>query len=190
VRNSVGNYTATLPSLTKTGGYIQITADSRYIQGSTPIPARCKTSGWTSDSSNTYVNISCFDSGGWAADEYYTLSYSIGEPFAYAAGTGANAAYEWADKPTDTTAYKPPAKYEYNSFGTGSMTAQNTGTGLYMAAIPGTPSFSTSTVLATAVGSDSSYCNVTGWLPITVACFAQGGTPVDTEFAATLQAVQ
>ena len=39
----------------------------------------------------------------------------------------------------------------------------------------------------TAYGADSSYCNSSGWYPINVSCYAQGGTPINEEFNVTYQ---
>jgi hypothetical protein len=35
--------------------------------------------------------------------------------------------------------------------------------------------------------SDSSYCNVTDWFPIAVACYAQGGAAINEEFDVNYQ---
>lgn len=76
IRIGTGSYTATIPGLTKRGGNVQVTA---YGNG----PARCKVSSWSSDQSGTNVNVLCFDSTNAAADEMFTLAYTIGEPMGY-----------------------------------------------------------------------------------------------------------
>jgi hypothetical protein len=184
--NGTGSYTVTLPGLTKTGGDVQVTAYNGFDTSSNP--ARCKVENWYNDTSNTYVNVLCFNSTGTAADEEFSLVFSLADPYAVRTPTTNYQAYEWADKPTHTTVYTASGAYNYSNFGTGKMTSQNVGTGAYEANIPGTlPSYSTSNVLVTGYGSDNSYCNVTDWFPISVACYAQGGTAINEEFDVSYQ---
>jgi hypothetical protein len=103
-------------------------------------------------------------------------------------GATAKAAYALANKPTLTSSYVPSAAYQYNGFGTGKLTVQRTAVGQYTVTIPGSPSFTTSTALVTAVGNNADYCNVMSWLPINVACFAPNGSPADSQFAVSFQA--
>jgi len=188
IRNSIGNYTATLPGLTKVAGDVHVTAANNG--GLTTTPMRCKTAGWGVDGTNTYVNVLCFDVNGAPADEPYSLLYSLDEPFAANNTATELAAYEWADNASDTSVYTPAAAYEFNTFRTGRMTSQNTASGQYTANIPGTLSYSNSNVLVTGYGSDNSYCNVTTWFPITVACYKQGGNPKNSQFDVSFQTSQ
>jgi hypothetical protein len=187
-RNGMGNYTASLPGYTKSGGEVLVTAVLGTFGSDHEF--RCKASGWSNANAVTTVNVRCFDSTGAAADSQFSLAYALGEPFAASTAKTAKAAYGWANMPSAATPYTLPAATRFNSFGTGALTAQNTGTGEYDVTIPGNPSFSSSIALATAHGTDNSYCDITTWLPIGVACYAQGGAPVDTQFDVAFQTAQ
>jgi hypothetical protein len=183
-----GKYTVTLPGFAKAGGDVQVTAvNGKDISTNA---ARCKTSGWTNSASATTVDVLCFNSAGAAADEEFSLAYALAEPFAVDTAATADATFEWANNPTDTTAYTPPASRQFNSFKTGSMTSQNYGTGQYIANPPGYLPETTQTVLVTGYGAGSDYCNAVGWLPVYVACYAQGGTPANSDFDVTYQTSQ
>jgi hypothetical protein len=186
-RHSAGNYTVTLPGLTKTGGNVQVTAyTSLYNE---PVPARCKVVEWSSGSSGTKVNVQCYNSGGLPADEYFSLLYSIGVPMAVTEGYAAKGAWAWANNAESTSAYRTDTTYQYNEFETGRLTSQKTGTGVYLVTIPGSLSYAPSLVLVTAYGGGANYCNVDGWSTsqISVNCFNAGGVESDTQFDVTLQ---
>jgi hypothetical protein len=188
VRNSTGNYTTNLPGLTKRGGSVLVTAVGG--RGNYDNPLRCKTSGWSANASGTQVNVLCFGPTGAATDAQFSLAYALFDPFAVEIPATAQGAYARADQPTQTNPYTPSPAFQFNSFSTGRLAARSTGTGQYSASIPGNLSYSSSIALATAVGSDSSYCNVTTWLPIGVACYGQGGNPIDSQFEAAFQTAQ
>ena len=183
VRNSVGNYTATLPGLTHAGGSVQVTA---YKGTET---SRCKVSHWYQNSSATFVYVLCFNSAGQAADEFFNLAYSEKESFGHTSSATARGAYVWANKPRDTSTYVPATTYQYNGLGTGSLTSVKTGKGQYTVSIPGPFAYNTSNVLVTGYDSTSDYCDVVGFGIGTakVACFAQGGARVDSDFDMAFQ---
>jgi hypothetical protein len=190
--DAYGQYTVFLPGLTKKGGTVQVTAwNGDEMPGG---GARCRTGGSFTSSSGTTVGVLCFDFGGEAGPEEFTLVYSLDEPLAETPGVTLNGAYAWANKPSETTVYTPPSAYNYNGFGTGKLTAQNTGTGRYAIGIPGSPNFSSSTVLLTTINTasntDSNYCNVGQLFPITVNCFKQDGKPINSAFIVNFQTAQ
>jgi hypothetical protein len=135
------------------------------------------------------VDVLCVDKTGAPFDNEFMLAYSIGLPLGFYGLGATQGAYALATKPESTKSYSTPATYSYNRFGTGALKAQKTGTGTYTVTIPGTISYSKSVALATAVGNSSNYCNVAGWThqTISVACFAQGGVPTDSQFSVTFQ---
>ena len=169
-RNGLGNYTVTLPGLTKVGGDVQ----ANCITGVSLSPG--KVSGWASVSSGTGVTILCFDKTGAPADEFFSFAYALNEPFGLKPSATSLGAYAWADQAASTSVYTPDTRYQYNGFGTGNLTAQKTGTGLYTVTIPGSISYKTSTVLVTAYGGGSNYCNVVNWAQhtINIGCYNHG----------------
>jgi hypothetical protein len=210
VRNGTGSYTASIPGLTKKGGNVQVTA-----YGS--VPARCKVSSWSSSESGTSANVLCFDGTGAAADEMFTLAYTIGVPmglwdYEHTRGypkdgdTGARhrmspvakptrgypkdgdtGAYAWADKPDHTKIYTPPRAFNYNGFGTGGLTVAWQRTGLYAVTLPGVKYLDAASVLVTANGDGNTTCSAGGYIPVDVNCFDQNGNPVDSEFSVLFQ---
>jgi hypothetical protein len=189
--NATGSYTVLLPGLTKVGGDVQVTAYNGY--DTTANPARCKVEFWGSGSSGTSINVLCFDSTGTAADEEFSLAFSLADPYAVGTPPTNYQAYAWTNNSTDTSVYTPDSIYNYSDFGTGLMTSQNTGTGSYTTAVPPTlPTYSSSNVLVTGYGSDNSYCNVVGWggglSEVEAACYAQGGALVNEDFDVSIQA--
>jgi hypothetical protein len=184
VRNGTGNYTATLPGLTTIGGDVQVTAYDAA--------ARCNVVDWGGVSGGTAVNIQCFDSSGAAADEYYDLAYALKSPFGLTSASHSKGAWAWANDDTDTNVYTPDKTYQYSGFRTGKLTAQEVATGEYAVTIPGNLSYSTSHVLVTTYNGSNDYCNIFDWSTSTmyVLCWAQGGTPVDSEFDVTFQTAE
>ena len=187
-RNGTGSYTALIPGLTKTGGNVQVTA---YGSG----PARCKLASWSAGQSGTSVSVLCFDATGAAADEMFTLMYTIGEPpglfpVRYA-GFGHTGAYVWANKPKNINVYTPPHAYNYNGFKTGPLTVQRNATGVYTLAVPEKTDFGIASMLVTAYGPTNSFCvaidGANEWNPAQVFCYDQQGNPTDSAFTATLQ---
>jgi hypothetical protein len=183
-RSAAGNYTVYIPGLASIHSSVQVTA----VGATNTSAARCKTDGWgTEAGTGSYVTVLCFDATGAAADETFTLAYAVEEPFGLVTATTTPGAWAWANNGTAKKAYPTEANYQYNGFITGRLTSQRSGIGSYTVQIPGTPSYSTSDVLVTAYGSDSSYCNSSGWYPINVSCYAQGGTPINEQFNAAYQ---
>ena len=178
-RSSTGVYEALLPGLDKVGGHVQVTA-----YGTTA--ARCKTSGWGSDSSGTSVGVRCFDATGAPSDQRFTLEYSRRLPTAFQTIASTKGVYAWASQPANPS-YFTSGPYSYNAFGTGKLTSTRDGKGLYRVSFDDPFSYSTSDVLVTAYGSDSNYCNSGGWTPLYVQCFKQGGAPVNAQFDVSYQ---
>ena len=183
VRHSVGNYTATLPGLTRNGGSVQVTA---FLGNAA---ARCKVSGLSSNSNATFVDVLCFNSSGQAADEAFDLAYSDRESFGHTNSATARGAYALTNKPLDKSSYTPTLAFQYNGFGTGNLAAIKDGKGIDTVSIPGDIAYSTSNVLVTSFDSTSNYCNVQNWSSSAIAinCYAQGGVPVDSKFYAAFQ---
>jgi hypothetical protein len=187
VRNSTGNYTATLPGLTATGGDVQVTALNPDTGTS-----RCKVASWSAASTGTTVNVHCYDETGAFDDSPFTLAYALDLPFGRAAtATSSEGAYALANNDTDTSVYTPSKSYNFSNFGTGYLKAQKTATGQYIVSVPGSLSYTSSLVLVTAEGGGSDYCNVESWNNTTnqifVDCYAQGGAAVDSKFDVAFQ---
>ena len=146
--NSQGNYTVKLPGLTKSTGDLQVTGAVGGGQGLT-VP-RCKLVDLSSSGDGTNLTVQCYGALGYKENETFSLAYSIGEPLGVAPGFKPLGAWALANNLTSTSIYTPID--QHNDFGTGHLTAQKTGTGTYTVTIPGTLSYTTSTVLVTAVG--------------------------------------
>jgi hypothetical protein len=174
VHNSAGNYSVTIPGLTKVGGDVQVTA-----YGTTP--ARCITTGWNSSSSGTRVGVQCYNSSGAAADEYFSLAYTIGLPFG-ADGSTTPGAYAWANMPESTSPYTPAPLYQIDTFSNGILMASKIGTGQYSVSLP--PSIVTSSNVLVTGYKGGGYCNVGAWSTrtIIVGCYSQGGSLLDSKF--------
>jgi hypothetical protein len=187
--DGAGTFTAFLPGLTSFGGDVQAVA---YDYNG---PTRCKADGWGSDSSGTTIKVLCLDVSGKPAYAIFYLTYALNEPFGSIPGTATRGAYAWVDEPGSTSVYTPDTDYQYNGFGTGSLTAQKTGVGRYTATIPGTISYKSSIALVTAytyLGDSyphTAYCNIAGWTiqTINVACYKQGGARTDAYFDVAFQ---
>lgn len=188
VRNSTGSYSVTIPGLESVHSDVQVTALSNVA------PARCKVGHWLSNGNGgTSINVLCFNSSGSAADEYYSLAYSVNEPFGLTSSATARGAWARANCDTCTTTYTPSAKYQYSGFATGKLTSVegSAGSHEYRVAIPGSLTFSHSHEMVTAYGDNSDYCNIDAWLPqtaeVNVACYAQGGAGANSDFGAVFQ---
>lgn len=179
-RSGPGAYTAHLPGLTKVGGHVQVSA-----YGWTA--ARCKVLSWGADVTGTDVEVRCFDASGAAADNKFTLEYSRRLPTAFLTSTTTKGAYAWASRPS-IASYTTSGPYSYNGMSVGKLTANQLGKGDYTVTIPGAFTYSRSSVLVTAFGSDSSYCNSTDLPSLHVVCFSQGGAPVNSRFDLSFQA--
>lgn len=180
VRNGVGSYTASLPGLTKTGGHVQVTAFG-------DIAGRCKVESWGQDEDGTRVDVRCFSDEGHPADRMFTLAYARNLPLAFVTTGTTSGLYGWASQPANDS-YRLSGPYSFNSWGAGKLTATQDGLGSYEVQADGVGSYSTSNVLVTAYGDKNTYCNVQSWLPATVKCFRQGGTPINSRFDLSFQA--
>jgi hypothetical protein len=192
VRNGTGSYTATIPGLTKKGGNVQVTAYGKN-------PARCKVSDWSASDSGTSANVLCFDGTGVAADEKFTLAYTIGVPmglwnYKHDKGNthyGDSGAYAWADQPDNTKTYRPPHAFNYNGFDTGRLTVAWQQTGNYLVTLRGVEDLGAAGILVTANGDGNTTCSAgntnEGYNPVEVNCFDQNANPVDSEFSVLFQ---
>jgi len=188
VQFNTATYTVTLPGLTKLGGNAQVVGTRETIISTIP---RCKLLDFGTGASSETVTVQCYGSlGARTKDILFYLAYAVGEPLGVTGNSGTlGGAWAFVNDPTSTTAYEPISHYQFNGFGTGRLKAQKTGTGLYTVTIPGTLNYSSSVALVTAVGADNAYCNLVGWTngTINVACFKQGGMPVDSRFNLSFQ---
>ncbi len=176
------NYTVTFPGLTKLIGNAQVT----------PVffRERCKVVSWGVVSGGTIVTVQCYNYLDAPFRSEFDLAYSVGEPLGYLPGVGTfGGAFAYANDLTSTNVYTPLLNHQFNGFGTGHLTAQKTGTGLYTVTIPGTLNYTSSTALVTATGTGNGYCNLAGWTnsAINVACYKQGGVPADSRFEVSFQ---
>jgi len=183
-RNGTGSYTANLPGLTKRGGTVLVTA-----YGTTA--AHCQVMNWISGSSGTNVDVTCTDATGAAADEEFSLVYSINETAGYGPGS-ANGGAIWASNETKTAPYNVSGKYSIAIDGE-EMTAQRIAKGRYAWTMTVEPTWTSSTVLVTAYNAPGNYCSVDGWnsnsttTTVYVNCFDAAGMPANTRFTATFQ---
>jgi hypothetical protein len=188
IQYGTGTFTVTLPGLTKLGGNAQVVGTRETIRSTIP---RCKLLDFGTGASSETVTVQCYGSlGARTTDIFFYLAYAVGEPLGVTGNSGTlGGAWAFVNDPTSTTAYEPISHYQFNGFGTGRLKAQKSGTGLYTVTIPGTLNYSSSVALVTAVGADNAYCNLVGWTngTINVACFKQGGVPVDSRFNLSFQ---
>jgi len=183
-RDGTGSYTATLPGLDANGGTVVVTA-----LGSTA--AHCQVTDWTGGSSGTTINVNCTDATGVAADEEFTLAYSIAETVGFAPGSG-NGGAIWASKDKDATPYDVSTRYSIAIDGE-EMLAQRLANGSYAWTMNVENTWISSTVLVTAYDAPGSHCSALEWTStstlttVYVNCFDAAGTPADTRFTATFQ---
>jgi hypothetical protein len=180
-----------LAGLTNPGGVVHVTTYISNLSSGNIVPARCNATDWHADTTGTTVHVACVDKNGAPINNVFMLSYSYGATMGLYSIGGTNlGAYTVGTQPTQTKRYHPGDHFQYNSFGTGPLPIQRTGTGLYTVSVPGTLSYSTSTVLVDAIGPAGVYCNLADWsgaATFHVACFAQGGVPTDSKFGLTFQ---
>jgi hypothetical protein len=183
-RSGAGTYTANLPGLTRIGGTVIVTAYGGA-------PAHCQVTNWTGGSSGTDVNVNCTDATGVAADEYFTLVYSIFETAGYSPGS-ANGGAIWASKDKDGTPYDVSTRYSIPIDGE-EMLAQRIGRGRYVWSMNVEDTWASSTVIVTAYGAPGNYCSTNYWTStsiettVYVNCFNAAGVSADTRFTATFQ---
>ena len=183
-RSSVGNYTANLPGLNRSGGTVLVGSFGSA-------PAHCQVTDWGGGSSGTNVGVNCTDGTGTAADEYFTLVYSIDATAGYGVNSFDGGAI-WARNDTTKTPYDVSTRYSKNIDGE-EMTAQRIGKGRYQWTMNVEPQWTSSTVLVTAYGAPGSYCSTDEWLSnseytsVYVNCFDATGAPSNTRFTATFQ---
>lgn len=192
IRKGTGLYTVTLPNLTKTGGQVLVTPYLTSLdKNNNWIPARCTALDWSAGSAGTTVDVACVDKTGAPVDNNFELAYTFGATLgAYGFSGGNVGAFTYANRPTYTRSYNAPGYYQYNGFHTGAPMIQRTGAGTYTVTVPGTLSYSSSTMLVSAVGPAGTYCNLAAaWTGATasVACYTQGGVPTDSKFNLTFQ---
>lgn len=172
-RSGVGQYMATFPGVSLSGGSVEVTA---YGSGS----EYCKVASWGNDT----VWVNCFDSSGAPADTYYTLNFTDQSP-----GGTMSYQYAWADQPSADN-YTPSGYYQKGFInrecGTdaGTVTISRNGVGSYTAFLP-VLSPTGSSVKVTAYGWANETCKVVGWYgsgdgtAVNIACFDPSGNPVD-----------
>jgi hypothetical protein len=176
VRNGTGNYTVTFPGFAgqgNEGGNPQVSSSG---SNST---AKCKVGSWGSSWLAMTVNIRCHGTNGAAIDSEFNLQYQ--------ANTGTatfDQGYVWANQPFSSS-YNPPTPRSWNSKG-GTNTITRSGLGRYMVTFPNLV-VSGGNVQVTAYGTNSDYCNVTGWggTVVQVACFNRFGLATDSQFTAS-----
>lgn len=184
IRNSTGNYAATLPGLTRVGGTVIVTAYGGA-------PAHCQVSSWSGGSSGTTVYVTCTNGSGVATDEEFSLVYSIFEVAGYGPGSG-NGGAIWASKDKDNNPYDVSTRYSIAIDGE-EMLAQRIGKGSYTWTMNVEDTWTSSAVIVTAYGSPGNYCTTDYWssssttTTVYVHCFSATGAPADTPFTATFQ---
>jgi hypothetical protein len=118
---------------------------------------------------------------------FAVLTTMAGSLFAARAAQAAGG-FVWSSSLSGTSTYSANGQYSYNSAG-GSITVTRMPNmiGRYRVTFGGLPIVGGNAQVM-AYGSGSEYCNVVSWstTDVNVQCFAQGGTPVDTFFVASL----
>jgi hypothetical protein len=112
---------------------------------------------------------------------------AIGLAWALTAPVPAMAAGGWAWAPNPSMdSYSAPPNYSFNSSG-GAIVISRYTQGLYTVLFEGL-SVGAGNAQVTAYGAGNEYCNLMSWgsNAVNVACFAQGGAPVDTRFVVSL----
>jgi hypothetical protein len=171
VNLSTGSYRVEFPGIGQANGNVQVNA----YGGSN---ARCKVSSWGPSGSQLNVNVVCHTASGSLTNTQFVVKYHRG------ASTDLGG-YVWANQPT-TASYTAPSSYSWNS-AAGSNTIQREGTGLYAVSLAGLTGTG-GNALVTAYGSGPEHCKVRGWgsnsegTVVRVACFAAGGSAVDSNF--------
>jgi hypothetical protein len=179
-RDKTGVYRAFLPGMTAIGGNPQVTA----YGGSA---ARCEVAKWFQDQLGTTVGVYCVNSAGVAADERFSLSYTIG-----ANGAASLGAYAWANNPSQSD-YVPARRFQFNSVSALPLRAERKRLGEYSLIIPNPNHIFTPTYIGmiTAYGSSGEYCNYRGLmgplfeLHIDFICFDGVGRTSDTKYTGT-----
>lgn len=183
-RLGVGRYQAILPGLNIVGGTVLVTA---YGTGS----ERCKVVGWSSSSSNTSVNVNCFNSSGSPVDTTYNLSYMRDVVVGLDVFPGPHyGGYVWANNAT-ASSYTPLITYRFNNTG-GGHSITRTAVGTYTVRFAYLKPSNLTTAQVTAYGATGEYCTVDSWgsdggsgTRVYIKCFNNFGIPVDQLFTLT-----
>ncbi|HKO95072.1 MAG TPA: hypothetical protein VJU61_28150 [Polyangiaceae bacterium] len=172
---STGRYEVRFGNSASAGGNVQVTAYGGDA-------ARCKVASWGASGADQLVDVRCFDPAGAAVNTTFSVAFQ-----ARSGWVENGAGYVWADNPTSPS-YAPSSGYQWNSR-PGNITIDRYGAGSYSVNFPN-QSLSNGTVLVTAYGAGSEYCNVTGWggSSVGVACFDSQGAPIDTRFSLAVSA--
>ena len=184
-RNNTGVYRAFLPGMTAIGGNPQVTAYGG-------VAARCEVAKWSQNRLGTTVGVYCVNSAGVAADELFSLSYTIGTNGAAGPADAALGAYAWANDPSQSN-YVPARRFQINSVSTRPLTAERQGLGEYSLIIPNPNRivFPEYLGMMTANGSSGEYCNYRGSsgplfaLHEDFICFDGVGRTFDTKYTGT-----
>jgi hypothetical protein len=187
-RTKTGVYFAFLPGLTRTGGNPQVTAYSGTL-------ARCEVTGWFQNRLGTTVGVYCVNSAGVAADELFSLSYTIGTNMAEGPAATSLGAYAWANNPTAAN-YVPSLRFQFDTVSAGPLTAQRVVGVLpfYTPTVPNPNNILLSNILGmvTANGLRGEYCNQFGGINVppgefylSAICFDNKGRLVDTKYTGT-----
>jgi hypothetical protein len=187
-RSSTGLYAASLPGLTTIGGNPQVTAYGG-------VAARCEVAKWFQNRFGTTVSVYCVNSAGVAADERFSLSYTIGTNAAAGPVATALGGYAWANNPVAGN-YVPALRFQFDSVSTGPLTAQRFGQpvqGQYSLTVPNPNNipFVTIVGMVTANGSSGEYCNpagenvLSGEFYLDLFCYDSAGRPLDTRYTGT-----
>lgn len=183
-RSGAGVYQVRYPGLghstvsgVGTGGNVQVVA---YDPG-----AYCKVASWSGFGTDASVNVRCFTYAGAPVDAMFVALFhrSTFEGFRRAHATSG---YLWSQSASYAAVTSASSLYSGNEAGQLNTISQ-TGTGRYVATLPGVDAFDAS-VLVTAYGSGSERCQVSSWgsssdgMRVHVACSAPNGTAADSRF--------
>jgi TolB protein len=174
-RTGTGAYTVTLPGLGASAGTVKVTATGAGAQS-------CEPTAWSASGTAERVQISCFASGGAAADAAFALTYA-GSVSVLGDGWRATA-YALANEPT-AASYTPASQYTVGA----PITVTRLGTGHYMLNLGADYAGSGGDVQLSATGTRAAGCAVLGWggatldQTVDVQCYGPAGAPADEPFA-------
>jgi len=186
-RNSVGNYTVTLPGLTKPGGDAQVVGQKESPHAVTP---RCKAVGWAPVSGGTNITVQCFGKLGASRDQIFWLAYSVGEPLGVMPGAktlgsvGVRKRSDeherlYADPESSIQRLRnwPPDRAKNRYWPVHRYHPWHAQLRHFCCPSHG------------GCGNGSAYCNIVAWTgsAINVACYRQGGVPADSRFEMSFQ---
>ena len=191
-RTGTGTYTAVLPGLKHLGGTVQVDSGNTEDSANGAVASRCQATSWGVQSGNTVAYVACFGPDGQPIDAVFGLNFMNAALPSQNAPVTLTGAYVWANNPNSTRTYTPNRFYQYNTYSTGSLTAQRLKglTGQYQVNLPAGAAPSSTIAVATAYDLPGGYCNIAYWsnTAVYVDCYAASGQPANAKFTVLFMA--